>query len=316
MKKHITKGQRYEISVLLQAGHGKSYIAEKLKVHESTIRREIKNNCDKRSGEYNPELAQRKSEARMSSRNHFTKMDDAMKEKIYLLLYEGWSPEQIHGRLKYEGVDIVSHETIYNHVHADTTGELVKHMPHELKYKKRTKKHRETKATNIANRTSIHNRPKEADGKRFGDWEMDLIVDSFNHAILTLVERSTNMLLMQRLPQGKKSKPLAKEVSRLLLPYRNTINTMTTDNGAEFADHLTITKKIGAKVYFADPYSSWQKGCIENTNKLIRQYIPKKSNFNDFSDGFIKKVQKKINLRPREKLNFSAPKDEFFKHFL
>ena len=316
MKKHITKGQRYEISVLLQAGHGKSYIAEKLKVHESTIRREIKNNCDKRSGEYNPELAQRKSEARMSSRNHFTKMDDAMKEKIYLLLYEGWSPEQIHGRLKYEGVDIVSHETIYNHVHADTTGELVKHMPHELKYKKRTKKHRETKATNIANRTSIHNRPKEADGKRFGDWEMDLIVDSFNHAILTLVERSTNMLLMQRLPQGKKSKPLAKEVSRLLLPYRNTINTITTDNGPEFADHLTITKKIGAKVYFADPYSSWQKGCIENTNKLIRQYIPKKSIFNDFSDGFIKKVQKKINLRPREKLNFSAPKDEFFKHFL
>ena len=105
---------------------------------------------------------------------------------------------------------------------------------------------------------------------------MDLIVDSIGHAIPTLVERSTNMLLMQRLPQGKKSKPLAKEVSRLLLPYRNTINTMTTDNGAEFADHLTITKKIGAKVYFADPYSSWQKGCIENTNKLIRQYIPKK----------------------------------------
>ena len=168
----------------------------------------------------------------------------------------------------------------------------------------------------IANRASIHERPVEADGNRFGDWEMDLIVDSFNHAILTLVERSTNMLLMQRLPQGKKSKPLAKEVSRLLLPYRNTINTITTDNGPEFADHLTITKKIGAKVYFADPYSSWQKGCIENTNKLIRQYIPKKSNFNDFSDGFIKKVQKKINLRPREKLNFSAPKDEFFKHFL
>ena len=81
--------------------HGKSYIAEKLKVHESTIRREIKNNCDKRSGEYNPELAQRKSEARMSSRNHFTKMNDAMKEKINLLLYEGWSPEQIHGRLKF-----------------------------------------------------------------------------------------------------------------------------------------------------------------------------------------------------------------------
>ena len=88
MNKHITEGQRYEISALLQAGHSKSYIAEKLNKHESTIRREIKNNCDKRSGEYNPELAQRKSEERMSSRNHFTKMDDAMKEKIDKLLYE------------------------------------------------------------------------------------------------------------------------------------------------------------------------------------------------------------------------------------
>ena len=105
-------------------------------------------------------------------------------------------------------------------------------------------------------------------------------------------------------------------MSRLLFPYKNTIKTITTDNGSEFADHLTITQKIGATVYFADPYSSWQKGCIENTNKLIRQYIPKKSNFNDFSDGFIKKVQKKINLRPGEKLNFSTYKDEFFNHFI
>ena len=228
-----------------------------------------------------------------------------------LIKNEQWSPRQISGFLKKEGTK-VSHQTIYNLIHADETGELALNTRHKMKYRRRSS----VKHMPIANRASIHERPVEADGNRFGDWEMDLIVDSFNHAILTLVERSTNMLLMQRLPQGKKSKPLAKEVSILLLPYRNTIKTITTDNGPEFADHLTITKKIGAKVYFADPYSSWQKGCIENTNKLIRQYIPKKSNFNDFSDGFIKKVQKKINLRPREKLNFSAPKDEFFKHFL
>ena len=117
----------------------------------------------------------------------------------------------------------------------------------------------------------IHQRPKEANGKRFGDFEMDLIVDRYSHAILTLVERSTNMLFMTNLPHGKKSGPLAREVRRLLLPYRKHVKTITTDNGPEFAAHKQITEYLGAVVYFADPYASWQKGAVENTNKLIRQ---------------------------------------------
>ena len=95
---------------------------------------------------------------------------------------------------------------------------------------------------------------------------MDLIVDSHNHAILTIVERSTNMLFMTKLTHGKKSEPLAKAVRRLLLPYKKHIKTITTDNGPEFAAHKLITKYLGAVVYFADPYVSWQKGAIENTN--------------------------------------------------
>ena len=118
----------------------------------------------------------------------------------------------------------------------------------------------------IAERTSIHSRPEQADGKRFGDFEMDLIVDAHNHAILTIVERSTNMLFMTKLAHGKKSEPLAKAVRRLLLPYKKHIKTITTDNGPEFAAHKLITKYLGAVVYFADPYASWQKGVIENTN--------------------------------------------------
>ena len=273
--------------------------------------REIKRNSTPK-GNYLWDKAHEKAMARRKRSSANSKLPDILVWRIKeLIKNEQWSPRQISGFLKNEGTK-VSHQTIYNLIHADETGEFALNTRHKMKYRRRAcVKHRP-----ITNRISIHERSVEADGNRFGDWEMDLIVDSFIHAILTLVERSTNMLLMQRLPQGKKSKPLAKEVSRLLLPYRNTINTITTDNGHEFADHLTITKKIGAKVYFADPYSSWQKGCIENTNKLIRQYIPKKSNFNDFSDGFIKKVQKKINLRTREKLNFSASKDEFFKHFI
>ena len=181
-----------------------------------------------------------------------------------------------------------------------------------MKYRRRPK----GRHLPIKDRLSIHERSKEVDGKRFGDFEMDLIVDPDQHAILTLVEKSTNMLLMQKLPFGKQSKPLAKVVRKLLLPYKDILKTITTDNGPEFAAHKDITKFLGVPVYFADPYCSWQKGAIENTNKLIRQYIPKKESFNNYTDKRIISIQKKLNERPREKLNFSTPKQEFFKRVL
>ena len=104
-----------------------------------------------------------------------------------------------------------------------------------------------------------------------------------------------------------------KEVRRLLLPYKKHIKTITTDNGPEFVAHKLITRYLGAVVYFADPYASWQKGAIENTNKLIRQYIPKHTNFDEVTDKKIASIQKKINSRPRKKLKFETPKAEFFK---
>ena len=225
-----------------------------------------------------------------------------------LIIEEQWSPRQISGVLKKEGVS-VSHQCIYNLIHADATRELARHTRHKLKYRRRPK----YKRFPIAERTSIHSRPEQADGKRFGDFEMDLIVDAHNHTILTIVERSTNMLFMTKLAHGKKSEPLAKAVRRLLLPYKKHIKTITTDNGPEFAAHKLITKYLGAVVYFADPYASWQKGAIENTNKLIRQYIPKQANFDDFTDKKIASIRKKINSRPRQKLKFETPKAEFFK---
>ena len=147
---------------------------------------------------------------------------------------------------------------------------------------------------------------------------MDLIVDKDNHAILTLVERSTNFLLMSKLKHGKKAMPLAKTVWRLLLPYKgDKLLTITTDNGSEFAEHEWISKHLGGvPIYFTDSYASWQKGAVENTNKLIRQYISKGTDISTVTDSYISKIQKKINRRPRRKLNFSTPCDEFFKHFL
>ena len=266
----------------------------------------------------------KQAQAKCDSRRHGLQGNHRKPEELWWridrMIEEDWSPAQIAGVLRKVGICICK-QTIYNHVHADKTGKLAEHMPHELKYRHRARRQCPTKATNIPCRTSIHERPAEADGKRFGDWEMDTIVDSYGHAILTLTERSTNFILMERLKEGRKALPTAKAAVRLLFPYRTRLNTITTDNGSEFAAHLAITKGLTRKghekiiVYFADSYSAWQKGAIENANKLIRKYIPKKANFNDFTDAYIKKVQYKLNRRPREKLNFDSPKDCFFRNF-
>lgn len=320
MSKQLNSLQRYAIYLGLARKSSKKSIALEIGVHPSTITREIQRNSN-RYGQYVFSIAQSKSDSRKHSTLGNHRKSQLLWWRIEQMITEDdWSPRQISGVLRKEGISICA-QTIYNHVHADLTGELAKHMPHELRYHRRAKSARVTKATNIANRISIHDRPAEANGKRFGDWEMDLIVDGYQHAILTLVERSTNMLMMEKLPYGKKSIPIAKKVVQLLMPYRQTIKTITTDNGSEFAAHQLITKGLRMKgkddvvVYFADSYSSWQKGCVENTNKLIRKYIPKHANFNRFSNEAIRRIQHKLNNRPREKLNFNTPLFCFAKHF-
>ena len=320
MSNHLTSEQRYEIYLGLKRGWRKSRIAREIGVHPSTVCREIERNSTSH-GEYVWLQARKKSEARKHKMpgNH-RKPPELWWRIDRWIIDEDWSPAQIAGVLRKEGTHIVK-QTIYNHVHADVSGKLAPHMPHQLKYTKRIKALRPTKATNIANRTSIHERPNEADGNRFGDWEMDTIVDSFGHAIVTLTERSTNFILMEKLKEGRKAMPTAKTVARMLFPYRESVRTITTDNGCEFAAHLEITRLLSIKgrdkviVYFADSYCSWQKGAIENANKLIRKYIPQKSNFDNFSNHRIMQIQKKLNARPREKLNFDTPKNCFFKNF-
>lgn len=317
--KHLTSEQRYGIYLGRKRGWSRSRIAREIGVDPSTVSRELLRNSNS-NGEYVWRNAHAKANARKRGmQGNHRKPPELWWRIEQMIIDEDWSPAQISGVLRKEGIHIVK-QTIYNHVHADTTGKLAPHMPHELKYTRRCKALRPTKATNIANRTSIHRRPAEADGKRFGDWEMDTIVDSYGHAILTLTERSTNFVLMERLPQGRRALPVARTVARLLFPYRKTLKTITTDNGCEFAAHLEITRLLSMRdrekvtVYFTDSYSSWQKGAIENANKLIRKYIPKRSNFDGFSDKRIMEIQKKLNRRPREKLNFDTPLKRFFQN--
>lgn len=311
MYKQLTSEQRYTISVLLQNRTKQKEIAKAINVSPSTVSREIRRNSGVR-GRYNWETAQANAvqTKRKKPGNHSINKE-VMEEARHLLITEQWSPEQISGVLAKDG-KYISHETIYRMIRKDKAegGTLYKHCRHKLKHRTRPVG---GKRISIPNRTSISERPTEADGKRFGDFEMDTIVGRGNHgAIVTLIERSTNMLFMRKLKKGKNAKELARTVIHLLSPFKEHVKSITTDNGTEFACHEMIGKSLGVTIYFADPYASWQKGAIENANGLIRQYVPKTETFEHVSHQQITKYSKRINIRPRKKLEFKTPHECFY----
>ena len=304
--------QRYQIDAFLEVGKSKSFIADKLGVSISTIYRECKrNSC--LSGKYDAHKADllAKNRKRRYCKPRSFDTDQKKLVKKYLL-EEQWSPKQIVGYCKNKNIPIVSHERIYQYIRENKAagGDYYKHLRHQLKHRKRPV----GKPVLIKNRVSIDLRPDCINNKeRFGDWEVDTIIGTQQKgAIVTIVERTTGMLMMKKLPQGKHAKGLSKELINMLIPYKNHVHSITSDNGKEFADHQTITKKLQTQFYFADPYCSWQRGLNEYSNKLIRQYIPKKTDFETLTDKQITQIQHKINRRPREKLNFRSPKEIFY----
>ncbi len=316
--KHITKEQRYQISVLLKANHGISFIAKQLNLHRATVYREIKRNSRPR-GSYDAKRASELSEIRKErfakNRKLNRKMVTFIREKLET---EQWSPEQIKGYCDKNNIAMVSHERIYQFVYADkgNGGSLYKHLrTGNNKYKKRYGKHKNRKVI-IKNKVSIEARPDIINNKdRFGDWEIDTIVGKDHKgAMVTIVERKSNFLLIAKL-KSKNASHLARVVIRLLAPYKDLVHSITSDNGTEFAKHEYIANKLNAKYFFAHPYSSWERGLNEYSNKLIRQYIPKKSDFSLFSNMDVLRIIDKLNNRPRKLLNFQKPLKVFFNNF-
>ncbi len=285
MYKHLISTQRSEIFAYKQCGKSVDYIAQAMGVHKSTIYCELARNSNKRGG-----YAHNAHEMAMERQERVAK-NAAIPAKVKFeclqrIKADQWSPEQISGELGLKGVR-VSHTTIYKWVKEDKEngGTLYLQLRHNG-HGRKSNPYKCASARNIPERVSIKDRPPEANGKRFGDWEMDLIIGKNGfQAILVLVERSTGYAIIHRLKHGKKAKELARAVSRLLFAYRaDGVLTITTDNGSEFSHHKLITNALkGVVVYFADPYASWQKGLVEHTNKLIRQYVPKGSDFDEFN---------------------------------
>lgn len=312
--KHLTKEQRYQIKAYLDCNKTKTYIAKALNVDKSTIGRELQRNSKKR-GSYNPdfanELATERKERFAINRKFTPSIEKFVRTHIE---DEQWSPEQIVGYCRTHNIPMVSHERIYAYLRKDKLdgGNLYKHLRHQLKHRKRPVS---GKNNTIKGRVSIDDRSDIVNNKeRFGDWEIDLIIGKDQKgAIVTIVERTTAFFLMRILPFGKNAGELANMVIDMMLPYKKHVHSITSDNGKEFAEHQKISKKLLAEFFFAHPYSSWERGLSEYTNKLVRQYIPKKSIFNHYNDLQINEIQYKINRRPRKNLNYENPKNIFYK---
>jgi len=193
--------------------------------------------------------------------------------KVYIvekMRSEQWLPEQIKGHADTNGIPMVSHESIYKMIRSDKVNGrgLYKNCLHRLKHRTRPLG---GKALVIKDKRSIEECPAIVEERsRIGDREVDTIVGPANRgAILTMVERKTGFLFPRKLEQGKNADGLSKVMIAILLPYKTDIQTITSDNGSEFARHKNISEKLKTDFYFAHPYSSWERGCNENTNGLI-----------------------------------------------
>ena len=312
--RQLTQEQRYQIGAFLRTGMKKSEIARMTGVDRSTVWREIKRNSTPHR--YNPSRA-----IRLTRERHQWKrkrgVDRETLMRVEMLLCRGWSPEQISARLKIEGLGAISHETIYHHIYQNKQkgGDLYVYLRRRHKYRKRSGKYSSRKGWDT--RRPIAERPLIVDERsRIGDWEADTIIGRERKGgILSLVERRSRYCLLKKIPT-KSAPAVAEAICSSLFPVKNKVLTITSDNGIEFMRHQTIAKTLNADFFFADPYSSWQRGTNENTNGLVRQYFPKKTDFTDLSDSDIQLVNNRLNNRPRKVLAFRTPNEVFYNHFV
>jgi len=281
--RQLTREQRYQIWACLRMGMKRSRIAEEVGVHKSTITRELRRNESGR-WKYNPSRAVRFARERhRDKRKH--RIDEVTWARVDSLLKLEWRPEQIAVRLKVENFPTVSHETIYQYVYKNKRagGMLYTHLARQHTYRKRIHKYCRRGFRNP--RRPISERPAIVETRtRLGDWEADTIIGrKQQQAIVSLVERRSRFCLLQKVVH-RTAESVAHAACQKLLPLKDKVLTITSDNGSEFAGHKTIALSLGADFFFADPYSSWQRGTNENTNGLVRQYFPKKSDFTPLSD--------------------------------
>ena len=257
--------------------------------------------------QYRWHLAQKKYERRMKARRQYLKFTDEMKRTVRrFIIYGQYRPEQICGRFRLKGEEIVCAETIYRwiwQVKRRGNDEMACNLRHHGRRKRRRDSQYRSRGI-IQDRVDISQRPAVVDEKRrFGDFEIDTIIGK---AIMTTNDRCTHLVLIRRLA-GEEATQLASTAIEALLLYKDKIYTITADNGKEFARHKEIAKGLDVEFYFARPYHSWERGANENTNGLIRQYISKGTDFSELTDEMLAEIEWKLNHRPRKSLGYKTP---------
>lgn len=304
----LTDEERYTISALKRQGFNQARIARALRRDPGTISREIRRNSS-RFNVYRPSKAIEMTRGRRRRSRRNRQFCNAELTKVEILLRQEWSPEQISATLKQRGELNISHETIYQYVWIDKRcgGTLYQHLRQAPK--KRRKRHNTYDSRGrLAGKRMIDERPAAVDSRRSeGHWEIDTVMGGRDkHCIVTLVERKAGYVLIGKL-KSRTTLETNRRILHLIKKSQLPFKTITADNGTEFHAYPDVERITGVKFYFAHPYHSWERGTNENTNGLIRQYLPKRKSMAHITQHDCNVIAKKLNTRPRKRLGFETP---------
>jgi len=315
---HLNIEERDIIATQLNLGKSYREIGKLLNRNHTTISREVKRLRQLYTCAYQPKTAQNLADYwRLTPRYKKCKNNIELYQHVMKQLKKGESPDVISGRLKVTHANNpnmqISHETIYRWVYDDRFegGTLYKSLLRKRAFRKRRGR-LPPKGGTLKGRVSIHDRPASIELRdELNHWEGDLIVGKgATSYLVTLTERKSRRTLATKI-KTKHAKTVANAIIKLLKPLKEKVETITFDNGREFYDFKKVAKAIKADIYFADPYSSWQRGCNENANGMIRRYFPKGKYFDDITSRQLRKVMDKINNRPRKILNYQTANEVF-----
>jgi IS30 family transposase len=310
---HLTLEQRYKIETYKDLGKSISEISNYIGKDKSVISREINRNSDKRNGVYKANLADRKSIHRHATKPKKCTFNATVEANILYYLTLDFSPEQIVGKAKLDGKEMISIEGIYQYIWLNKRkgGVLYKHLRTKGKKYKKRGGIKDSRGS-IVGRVDIDKRPVIVEAKkRLGDMEMDLIIgQDHKGALLTINDRVTGFLFMAKI-DSKEADVVQLKAIELLQEWKHLIKTITSDNGKEFANHKSIANSLQIDYYFAKPYHSWERGANENLNGLVRQYFPKKTSFACITDQEVKNIVNKLNNRPRKRFGYKTPTEIF-----
>ena len=305
---HLTREERYHIELDLARGMSLRQIAEGMQRSPSTISRELRRNASGRG--YCHALADELAAERLRTKPKRVKVTPDMAERIDAGLSLHWSPEQIQGRAKLEGVPMVSHQTIYRRVWKDRAsgGGQFRRLRHAGRPRKR--KGCPEYRGRIPDRTDISERPAIVEERsRLGDLEADTIIGKGHRgALVTAVDRMTRFILARPVKRKTKAET-AGAMLDMLSPLAQAIQTITYDNGREFCDHGKVSAALNCSGYFATPYRSCERGTSENSNGLLRQYFPKNMRLDQITERQVQEAVDRLNSRPRKCLGFHTPEE-------